>query len=288
MTDEPVTTRRRVLLGVGATAATAALAGCAGNGGGGENDSNDTDNESDGMDNESMGNESDGMDNETDGEGNETDEEGNETDAGEMANVRVAHLSPDAPNVDVYVAGDPVLEDVAFGTVSDYLELAPDTYDLEITAAGDPETVVFEGEQEVAAADYTLAAVGELADDGESFALEVLEDDNSSPGSDTARVRAVHASPDAGAVDITTASDGEALFDGVEFGDAAYVEVPGGSYELEIRPDTEENDGEVVATFPVDVEGGGVYSAFAAGYLTPDDEPADTEFDLIVTEDAAP
>jgi len=29
-----------------------------------------------------------------------------------------------------------------------------------------------------------------------------------------------------------------------------------------------------------------VYTAFAGGYLSPDDEPADTAFDLFVTQDA--
>ena len=33
-------------------------------------------------------------------------------------------------------------------------------------------------------------------------------------------------------------------------------------------------------------DGGGVYTAFAAGYLSPDDEPADTPFDLIVAQDS--
>jgi hypothetical protein len=34
------------------------------------------------------------------------------------AQVRVAHLSPDAPNVDVYVKGEPALTDVPYTTVS--------------------------------------------------------------------------------------------------------------------------------------------------------------------------
>src|SRR5215212_9125780 len=41
------------------------------------------------------------------------------------AQVRVAHLSPDAPNVDVSVNGEPVaaLQNVPFGTISPYLPL---------------------------------------------------------------------------------------------------------------------------------------------------------------------
>jgi hypothetical protein len=119
----------------------------------------------------------------------------------------------------------------------------------------------------------------------QAFEPLVLEDDNSDPGGDTARVRAVHASPDAPAVDITVESTGDALFDGVAFGGAGYVEVPAGDYTLQIRGDTDSNDGEVVADFDVSLNGGQVYTAFAAGYLTPDDEPQDVPFDLLVTQD---
>ena len=44
---------------------------------------------------------------------------------GGQAQVRAAHLSPDAPNVDVSVNGEPVaaLQSVPYGTISPYLPL---------------------------------------------------------------------------------------------------------------------------------------------------------------------
>jgi hypothetical protein len=205
--------------------------------------------------------------------------------SGGDAQVRVAHLSPNAPNVDVYVDGETALEDVPFGTVSDYLALAAGAHTVEITAAGDPDTSVFEGEVTVEADTfYTVAAGGELGDDvDQSFQPLVLTDDNEPPASDTARLRAVHLSPDAPAVDITAGDT--VLFDGVAFGDSGYVEVPAGDYTVEIRGDTPGNDGEVAFSSDVGLTGGQVYTAFAAGYLTPDDEPADTPFTLVVTQD---
>ena len=257
MSDDTTATRRRILAGVGATVA---LAGCnGGNGnGGGEETATPTDTETD-----------------------------TPTDTPAMtasARVRAAHMSPNAPNVDVYVDGDAVLEDVPFGDISGYLELDAGTYTVEITPAGDPDTTVFNGDVPVEAeTDYTVAAIGEIGDDvDQSFEALVLEDDNSDPGGDTARVRAVHASPDAPAVDIT--AGGDVLFDGVAFGESGSVEVPAGDYTLEVRGDTEENDGDVVGEFDVSLVGGATYTAFAAGYLEPDnDEPA---FELIVTQDA--
>jgi len=207
--------------------------------------------------------------------------------ASEGAAVRVAHLSPDAPNVDVLVNGDAALEDVAFGTISDYLALAADTYTVAITPAGDAETTVFEGEVTVEAGQaYTVAAIGEISEGADqAFEPLILEDDTEPPSSDTARVRAVHVSPDAPAVDITVGGGETVLFDGVAYGESGSTEVPAGDYTLEIRGDTESNDGDVVADFDVTVEGGQAYSAFAGGYLSPDDEPADTPFDLFVVGD---
>jgi hypothetical protein len=264
MPEDRSTTRRRVLLGAGASLSVA-LAGCGGGG---------------------------GTDTPTDSEEMETDtatptETATATEAPETGSVRVAHLSPNAPNVDVYVDGSAVLEDVAFGSISPYLDVPAGERAVEITAAGDADTVVFDGPLPVEAETaYTVAAIGEIGDDGDqAFEPLVLQDDNSDPGSDTARVRAVHASPDAPAVDVTLASNGDVLFDGVAFGESGAVEVPAGDYTLQIRGDTESNDGDVVAAYDVSVAGGEVYTAFAAGYLTPDDEPADTPFDLLLSAD---
>lgn len=62
--------------------------------------------------------------------------------------------------------------------------------------------------------------------------------------------------------------------------------VPAGDYTLEVRPATADDDGAVATTVGVSVEGGTVYSAITAGYLSPDDEPADTPFEVIVAADA--
>ena len=203
--------------------------------------------------------------------------------------MRVAHMSPNAPNVDVYLNEDAVLQDVPFGAVSGYLTVPATDHDVEITAAGDPDTSVFSGTVTVADdTDYTIAATGEIGEQADQpFEPLVLEDDNSEVGSDQSRLRVVHASPDAPAVDITAAGGDVVLFDGVEYGQSGYVEVEANDYTVEIRGDTESNDGDVVADFDVSLDGGTVYTAFAAGYLTPDDEPGDEAFDLLVAQDAS-
>jgi len=203
--------------------------------------------------------------------------------------LRVAHMSPNAPNVDVYLNGDAVLENIPFGAVSDYLTVPAAEHEVEITAAGDPDTSVFSGPVTVAAdTDYTVAAIGELGDDADQpFEPLVLEDDNSGVGDDQSRLRVVHASPDAPAVDVTAAGGDAVLFDGVPYSGSGYVEVASDDYTVEIRGDTDTNDGDVVADFDVSLNGGTVYTAFAAGYLTPGDEPADVPFDLVVAQDSS-
>ncbi|MBX0295897.1 DUF4397 domain-containing protein [Haloarcula nitratireducens] len=259
------TSRRRVLLGIG-TGITVGLAGCGGDGGSGGG----------GTDTETT----------TDTETETETSTATDTPAGN-ASVRVAHMSPNAPNVDVYVDDSAVLEDVPFGAVSDYLDVPAGERMVEITAAGDAETSVFSGTVPVEAETaYTVAAIGEIGEEADQpFEPLVLEDDNSDPGGETARVRLVHASPDAPAVDVTLASSGDAVYDGVAYGESEYVEVPAGDYTLQVRGDTESNDGDVAAEFDVSLAGGQVYTAFAAGYLSPDDEPADTPFDLVVAQD---
>jgi uncharacterized protein DUF4397 len=48
----------------------------------------------------------------------------------------VAHFSPDAPAVDVYVDDDRVLSGVAYPTVSRYLELPAGAYTFAVRPAG--------------------------------------------------------------------------------------------------------------------------------------------------------
>jgi len=291
---EPTTTvsersRRRFVGAVGAVAGGVLLAGCGD--AGTETEGSPMGTTASPMDTDTQTEA--GMESPTEGTESPTEEteepttDGTDATEGEGASVRVAHMSPDAPNVDVLVDGDAVLEDVAFGAVSDYLSLAAGTYTVRITPAGDAETTVFEGEVTVEAGGaYTVAAIGELSEGADqAFEPLILEDDTEAPSSDTARVRAVHVSPDAPAVDITVGGGETVLFDGVAYGESGSTEVPAGDYTLEIRGDTESNDGDVVADFDVTVEGGQGYTAFAAGYLSPDDEPADTAFDLFVVGD---
>lgn len=205
-------------------------------------------------------------------------------DMNETAELRVVHASPDAPNVDVYVDGDAVLENVSFSGVSEYLELSTGSHEIEVTAAGEPDTSVFADEVELGSGSYTAVALGEVSDRGdEPFTVEVLEDDNSQPPEGEARVRVVHASPDAPNVDVT--AGGDALFEDVGFGGSGYVTVPEGNYSLQVRAAQDDNQGDVVDTLDLSAEAGSVYTAFAVGYVQPVGSPGDEAFGIVPTVD---
>lgn len=175
------------------------------------------------------------------------------------AYVRVAHASPDAPAVDVFVNGNAVLEGVEFRTVSGYLELDPGEYTFEVAPAGEGRgAAVLEATATVNAATfYTVAAIGTL----DRIDAAVLEDDVS-------RLRAIHFAPDAPAVDVAVV-DGPVLFEGVEFGRATdYVSVQPGTYDLQVQVS---ESGEHVATFEgIGVAPATTYSAFALGTVAGD------------------
>ncbi len=179
-----------------------------------------------------------------------------------QAQVRVAHLAPDAPNVDVYVNGDPVLTDVPYTTVSDYLSLPAGTQQVTVYATGDTTSPVIDTPVKLAAGGaYTVAAVGLVADG--SLTAQVYQDDLRDPASGNAKVRVVHASPDVGPVDVIPRG-GQALVEGLAFPEASpYAEVPAGTYTLDVNA---AGTKKTALTVPnAKLASGGVYSAFAIG-----------------------
>ena len=205
-------------------------------------------------------------------------------DDGETAGLRVAHASPDAPAVDVYVDGTKAVSSLSFRSVTDYLEPSTGSREVAVKVAGTDTTVFGPVTLDLAAEDYTAVARGEVGSDDTEFTVDVLEDTNGANLGDEARVRAIHASPDAPAVDVTVDDDALTLFDDLSYGSSSgYTTVPAGSYEAEIRP---AGGGEPVFEADVDLSAGSTDTAFAVGYLSPDDEPSDESFGVVLTTDA--
>ena len=157
------------------------------------------------------------------------------------AQLRALHGVADAPNVDILVDGEVVLEGVAYKQGSGYLSVEEGEQSVQVTATGDAEAVVLEETLELAAdAAYTLVVLGEAAEESE-FPVEalVLEDTTEAPGAGNVKVRVVHGVPGAPNVDVyVTAPAGElaepVLTDVAYKGFSEYLEIPGGDYRIRL------------------------------------------------------
>lgn len=184
--------------------------------------------------------------------------------AQDPARVRVAHLSPDAPPVDILVDGGLAFANVAYPGTTAYAELAAGTYNIQVVPAGETEPAVIDIDLTLAAGiDYTAAAVNVFA------AIEpilLVDDNNLDPN--RGRLRVVHASPTAPAVDIAI-KDGPILYRGLEFKDAGvYRQGPSGTYDLEVRL---AGTSQVVLDVPgVTITANKVVSVFAIGLVEGD------------------
>lgn len=185
------------------------------------------------------------------------------TNAQTMNMVRVMHASPDAPAVDVYVNGQSVLTNVPFFAVSNYLSLPDGSYNVAVTPAGKPESdAVLRATLNVRGGyTGTVAAVGFV----KNIEAALFEDNLSPVPAGKARVRIIHASPNAPAVDIKLAGTSTVVVANAPFKAAATVEVDAGTYQFDISP---AGQSAVVFTTPaLRFESGWVYTLVATGDL---------------------
>ena len=174
--------------------------------------------------------------------------------------LRLAHLSPDTPAVDVYVdaVADPdagvTLEGVGYGTISDYRDVPPGEYTISMREAGADEkapAVLSTTVQVGAGQANTVAGVGLFADLG----LEVIEDALETPPAGRARVRVLAGAANAESLDVALA-DGPAVAEGLAFASTSdYVDVPAGKATLQVAV-----TGEEPTEVAVDMAPGSVYS----------------------------
>lgn len=126
--------------------------------------------------------------------------------------IRFAHMSPDAPTVDIRLAdGTPLFANAAQKTVSGYKEVDPGVVSLKVTTPGGSTTVIEYNPITIAAGQvFTVVAMGTLdATDNIPFSVRIYTDTEDGVGpidlvqkSQTAEIILVHASPDAPPVDV--------------------------------------------------------------------------------------
>ncbi|MER3438749.1 MAG: hypothetical protein C4346_14795 [Chloroflexota bacterium] len=178
------------------------------------------------------------------------------------ASVRFIHASPGAPNVDFLVDGQAVARDIEFGQAADYVALPGGDHKVQVVPAGQTaESAVIDTDLNVDSGEvYIFLAMGRLNDiEGKVYQVDTGDLDEGK-----ARVRLIHASPDAGKVDVAV-TGGDMIFDDVDFGDASdYTDLDAGVYSLDVK----DQDGRVLLNAPdVAVEAGYAYDIVALGLL---------------------
>ena len=179
--------------------------------------------------------------------------------------VVVVHAAAEAGEADVYVDGERLHGELAFGEVAGYVALPAGDHRLQVTAAGAPveeadidQTLTLE-----AGVAYEVAAVGEVAPTGLAVSvadLEPLLDDK-------ARIRLFQAIAGAPPSDVLLAS-GDPLLRNVTAGMASgYAEIPAGlsPIDLEVRP---QGLPTAFRISDVTLEPGLVYTFYAVGQAT--------------------
>jgi hypothetical protein len=122
--------------------------------------------------------------------------------------VYALHASPDAPAVDIYAGDAMLVENLAFGELSDLVQVPPGSYTLDFKATGTSGTAASATTPALAAGErYLGIASGFLAAGPPDFQLIPVGDAFTLGGVEPL-VRVVHASPDAPAVDVGTVAGG--------------------------------------------------------------------------------
>jgi hypothetical protein len=170
------------------------------------------------------------------------------------AALRVLHLSPDAPAVDIYLDNQPTpaVTDLAFSEGTAYVELWAGSYDIAITAAGAPaDQAVLEIPGLMLDGDRAYTAVA--FDYIEKLGALALEDDKDMIPAGYTRLQVTHAAPDVPQVDIWDMDAGVMLVDDFDFGATGTLDVPASAYNLGFDVD---DNGTAEVTFSVPNLGG--------------------------------
>ncbi|MCE7926748.1 MAG: DUF4397 domain-containing protein [Haliscomenobacteraceae bacterium CHB4] len=210
-----------------------------------------------------------------------------------QVDVAVLHGSPGAPAVDVdaVFAANNVVQNLAYGEFTPYLNLNAEKYDLAVRASGSPNVVASYRADLIALAGnaaYVFAsgilggtpAFGLFAALPNGTVLELQQ-------TPTSRVQIVHNSPDP-TVDVYAGNT--LLLDDFKFRTATpFVDVPADrDIAVGIALPNSTSAADAFATFPVSFETGKRYTVMAAGVVGSTDKPFNLFADANARETAAP
>ena len=173
--------------------------------------------------------------------------------------VRVFHAVPDVQVVDVYVNGQMVFTNLAFGDFTNYIYLDEGEYNIAIYASGETDQPAINQMVDIPSQQiFTVAATGDLND----LSLLVIPDKvTKSPSQRYSAVRIIHLSPTAPGVDV--AVNGDTLFEDIEFREGTdYVDLNPGTYNINILLNSDKS---VVLPLKVTLNADKIYTLYIIG-----------------------
>ena len=181
-------------------------------------------------------------------------------DSGQAA-IRIVHAVPGGPAVNVFVDGNQVFTNIAYKQVTSRATLSAGSHSVRVVPVNSQQALIDTTVTLQADTYNTIAAVGQP----NSVQALTMTDSSTLPLPNQARVRLVHASPNAPAVDVAV-KGGPTLFSNVSFPTATdYIVVGAQPYTVDILSAGTSN---IVLTVPnVSLNGSTVYSIYAVGLL---------------------
>lgn len=156
--------------------------------------------------------------------------------------VRLGHLSPNTPAVDIYLApfGKPqkvAFRKAAYGNVTPYSALAPGTYTVSMRpASASPDSpAALSANVQVTAGSSNTMMVFQNGPNG-TIRGQLFTDDLNQPAQGTGLVRVVQGAPNPDTLTVAATDGATMLADNLKYGDAGrYVSLPTGQRTLALR-----------------------------------------------------
>jgi hypothetical protein len=196
--------------------------------------------------------------------GTSTSAPAKEADQRNNALVRVINAVPGNASFDIFSDDTKVFESVAFKTVTPYKELSDARHAFRVRHAGqDSAQPIAENSEGLSSGKHYTIMV--LPGTNDQTTLYLISDSITNPSTEKAQVRVIHASPDAGEVDVVDKQANTKLFSGVNFEkDTSYTDVDPTKTTLEVR---QEGQDKAIVTLPnANFEKGKFYTIVVTGH----------------------
>jgi hypothetical protein len=178
--------------------------------------------------------------------------------------VRVINAAPGSGSFDIFADDQKLFESVAFKSVTPYRELKDGLHSFRVRQVGQSTAppIAENSEGLSGGKHYTIMV---MPGNNDKTTLNVVNDNITAPPADKAQVRVIHASPDAGEVDIVEKQGNKKLFSGVNFEkETRYMDVDPMKTTLEVRREGQEQP---IVTVPnANFEKGKFYTIVVTGH----------------------